>query len=200
MSEAPSLTNIGEALSYITSRFKAKGMEEPKRQAQDLLCDFLDCGRAELYQGSVHPLKEGMLQQLVAWVERRLQGEPLPYISGKMSFYGCQFEINPSVLIPRQETELLVDKIAKVLQREDLEGKILWDLCCGSGCIGIALKKTLPMLTVSLSDVSPQAIALAKRNAKANDAEVSCLCGDLLAPFYGKKLIMSSPIRPIFPR
>ena len=56
------------------------------------------------------------------------------------------------------------------------------------------------MLMVSLSDVSPQAIALAKRNAKANDVEVSCLCGDLLAPFMEKKLIMSSQIRPIFPR
>ena len=111
----------------------------------------------------------------------------MAYISGKIEFYGCTIALNPSVLIPRPETEILVDKIVSSLKNDHLQGKILLDLCCGSGCIGIALKKALPELDVYLSDCSSDAIAVAASNATSNEVHVTCLIGDFLTPFYGKK-------------
>lgn len=185
----------GVILTEITERFKAKGMADPKRQAEDLLCDLLDCSRSQLYHLSSQPIGEEKLGIARRWAERRLRGEPLAYISGKVQFYGCRLEISPAVLIPRPETELLVDRAAAALKSEDVQGKILWDICCGSGCIGIAMKKAFPSLTVFLSDCSPEAVALASRNAIANEADVACLCGDLLAPFQGQKahFVISNP-------
>ena len=145
MSEAPSLANIGEALSYITARFKAKGMEEPKRQAEDLLCDLLDCGRAELYQRLFTHVERRGGHSYCAWVERRLQGEPLAlHIWQNELLRVPGLRNQPNVLIPRQETELLVDKIAKVLQREEIEGKILMGSLLRIGLHRHCLKEGLP--------------------------------------------------------
>ncbi len=106
--------------------------------------------------------------------------EPLEYKLGSIDFYGCKLKIDPRVLIPRQETEILVDHITKKLR-----GNSLWDVCTGSGCIGIALKNKFPHLQVSLSDLSWDALDLAKENAQGLDIEI--LHGDLLAPFQGRK-------------
>lgn len=190
-----SIISIRTALSEIAEAFRAKGMDNPKQQAEDLLCDLLSFSRSELHlkQHLLFPDEKKLLAQ--QWTQRRLKGEPLPYLSGHVQFYGCRLEITPAVLIPRPETEVLVDKIAEYLKHENLEGKILWDLCCGSGCIGIALKKKFPALHVSLSDCSSEALALAARNAIANGVEVACYFGDLLAPFSGQKAhyIVSNP-------
>jgi len=186
---------VRDALTQITDRFHAQGMRDPRRQAEDLLCDLLDCSRSQLYQNPLQVLAEEQQKKAKQWAERRLHGEPLAYLSEKVRFYGCQLEINPSVLIPRPETEILVDKVVNSLKNEDVAGKSLWDVCCGSGCIGIALKKAFPALAVTLSDRSPEAAALASRNAAANDAAVSCFCGDLFSPFQGKRAhyVVSNP-------
>lgn len=178
---------ISEVLFEIEERLKAHGMQNAKREAENLLCDLLHCSRQELHRVLSRLLGPKEEERAFVWLQRRLQGEPLAYISGHVEFYGCLFDINPHVLIPRMETEILVDKIANFLSGENLCDKILWDLCCGSGCIGIALKKKFPQLTVYLSDYSSEAITLAAHNAQANHCEVTCLHGDLLMPFRGKK-------------
>ena len=91
------------------------------------------------------------------------------------------------MLIPRPETEILVSKISDVLKNCNLEGKCLWDLCTGSGCIGISLKKKFPELDVVLSDISPAALAIASQNAKTNQVDVEILQGDLFQPFGNRK-------------
>jgi release factor glutamine methyltransferase len=181
------MKRIQEMLSEVTKIFQEGGLSHSQRQAEALLCEFLHCSRAQLYAARQRPLSEQEWQQCDYWVQRRLTGEPLAYIAGQVEFYGCVIEVNRAVLIPRPETEILVDQVVASLQKQDLKGKSLWDICCGSGCIGIALKKALPPLSVYLSDASEQAMDLAARNAAANALEVTCLKGDLLAPFQGKK-------------
>ena len=135
------MRTIREVLSEITQTFSLRHMPNPRRQAEDLLCDLLHFNRLQLYTQFDLPLEQKEWQTCQSWVERRLQGEPLAYICGKVNFYDCFLDITPAVLIPRQETELLVDKIAQYLKQQEIKGKVLWDICCGSGCMGIALKE-----------------------------------------------------------
>jgi release factor glutamine methyltransferase len=178
---------VQEALSKVIAAFHNHNLVDAKRQSEDLLCELLNCSRAELFSHPKRQLNAHEEDTLNKWVKRRLQGEPLAYLSGKVTFYNCLIQVNPAVLIPRPETEILVDKIVTALKKEDLQGKVLWDLCCGSGCIGIALKKALPALSVFLSDLSEEAIALTAHNATLNGVEVTCFQGDLFSPFQGRK-------------
>ena len=116
-------------------------------------------------------------------IKRKGEGEPLEYILGAVDFMGCNLKVTPDVLIPRPETEILVSNIIPSLQ----ENQVLFDLCTGSGCIGLALKQACPTLQVTLSDISPEALAIAAENAQRNELRVELLEGDLFAPFAGKK-------------
>jgi release factor glutamine methyltransferase len=181
------MKNVGELLAEFTSSFSAHHFDLPRRQAEDLLSDLLRCGRTELYLDKERILTSQESERADLWLQRRLQGEPLAYISGGVEFYGCSLNITPHVLIPRQETELLVDQIVNQLKAEETQGKVLWDLCCGSGCIAIALKKNLPDLEVCASDCSAEAIALTRANAAGEGVVIESFLGDLLSPFAGKR-------------
>lgn len=178
---------IYDVLLEITAIFAAQHFPHPRRQAEEMLSELLACSRASFYHAEKQLLSEKEELICQEWTQRLLKGEPLAYLSGYVQFYECVLEITPAVLIPRPETEILVDKVATSLKKQDRQGKVLWDLCCGSGCIGIALKKKFPDLTVYLADASKKAIALAARNAKNNEVEVNCLAGDLLHPFVNNK-------------
>lgn len=130
-----------------------------------------------------------------ALIQRRAKNEPLEYIIGKVDFYGCTLFVDRNVLIPRVETEILVDLIAKKLRQENLKNKILFDVCTGSGAIGIALKKKFPSLKVFVSDISEEALKVAKKNAKTNGVNIFFKRGDLLAAFRNLKadFIVSNP-------
>jgi release factor glutamine methyltransferase len=177
---------LRDILSRSESFLEENKLENPRRHAELLVCDILAMKRIDLYMNIDKPLNEQEITACRDALMRRARKEPLEYISGKAAFYGCELAITPAVLIPRQETELLVDIIATDLKDIDTTGKVLWDICCGSGCIGIALKKKFPELTVHLSDVSSKALEIAEYNAEKNDAAVIIHCGDLLAPFAGK--------------
>lgn len=129
--------------------------------------------------------------------ERLVKGEPLAYVLGFVEFLSCRIETTPQVLIPRQETEILVEKICGQLegQQELLSQQVLWDLCCGSGCMGIAIQKRFPSLRVVASDLSKEALDLAQKNAVANGVIVEFRQGDLLQPFEGEvaDYIISNP-------
>lgn len=180
------ISPLRKLIDEISALFQVENMNYPRRQAEELLTEFLSCSRSDLYSFSERNLSGYEEKCVREWVERRLAGEPLAYISQKITFYDCLIAVNHSVLIPRPETEVLVDKIVSYLKTVDLKGKVLWDLCCGSGCIGIALKKALPALDVYLSDYSQEAIAIAQKNAKSNAVNVTCLTGDFFNPFGSK--------------
>jgi release factor glutamine methyltransferase len=186
------MKTILEVITLSTEYLKKKGIANARRQSEDLVSDVLLLGRVELYTQFEKPLSEKELSICRENLSRRGRGEPLQYIRGMVDFYGCELKVNPHVLIPRQETEIFVDIIAKQLEKDELEygslkGKILFDVCTGSGCMGIALKKKFPDLKVILSDISTHALEIAKQNAVQNCVEVECLIGDFLQPFNGKK-------------
>lgn len=107
---------------------------------------------------------------------RRANGYPLQYIIGSWEFYGLEFAVNPSVLIPRADTETLIDYVL-----ENYSGKLsVLDMCCGSGCIGLTLKKHLPDAEVILCDISEQALSVTAQNAKSLGLDVKISKADLL--------------------
>lgn len=181
------MRTILEILNLSTDYLTRKGIVQPRLQAEELISQALGLKRMDLYLQFDRPLIDEELIKCRAWLQRRGQGEPLQYIHGQVEFFDCVIKVTPAVLIPRQETEILVDKVAKALAQETLAGKILWDLCCGSGYMGIALKKRFPELTVCLSDISSDALAVAAENARNNEVEVELLKGDLLAVFKDRR-------------
>jgi release factor glutamine methyltransferase len=182
------MKTILDILNLSADFLRQRGIQNPRRQAEELLSDVLGMGRMDLYLEFERPLTEPELDRCRKSLSRRGKREPLQYIHGEVDFYGCRLKVNSHVLIPRQETEILVDKICKELSTLPLEGKSLWDLCCGSGCIGIAIKKRFPTLKVALSDLSDEAIQVARQNAQLNEVEADFFQGDLLHPFKGQKV------------
>ena len=105
---------------------------------------------------------------LNGYVNRMLAHEPLPYILGQWDFYGISLEVTPDVLIPRDDTMAVTDLALEVLRTGHPSPRVL-DLCCGSGCIGLAIAHQLPDAHVTLADISRPALAVAKRNIKPRD-------------------------------
>lgn len=173
---------LGEVLQLSTRFLQERKIDRPRRLVEELLAHLLKCKRINLYMQFDRPLEEGELITLREWLKRAAQNEPVEYITGVVEFFGCSIKVDSRVLIPRPETELLVEHIAKKMTHQ----KSLWDVCTGSGCIGIALKKKFPQLDVSVSDISSDALVLAKENAEENGVEVKICKGDLLTPFKGK--------------
>lgn len=179
--------NIQEVILLSADYLESKGIDQARLQAEHLVATMLGMKRLDLYMNFDRPVNEEELAACREALKRRGQGEPLCYIEGTVDFYGCTFEVNPHVLIPRPETEILVDKIVSKCKKIALKGKKLWDICSGSGCIGISLKKEFPDLDVTLVDISDEAIQVAKMNAQKNDVEVETLCGDLFAPLHNQQ-------------
>ena len=118
-------------------------------------------------------------------VNRRVANEPLEYVIGSLSFLDLRLRVNSSVLIPRPETELLVDKALKEISLE-CEGAVL-DLCAGSGCIGLSVKKHRPFTEVVLSDISFEALEVAKKNSILNNLDVSIVLGSFFDGVGGNR-------------
>ncbi len=181
------MKTIREVIEGAASYLEKLGFERSRREAEELLSDALGMSRLDLYLIFDKPLEEAELELCRDRLKRRGKGEPLAYIHGEVEFFGCRLKVNRSVLIPRPETEQLVDRIASYLAKKNLEECVLWDLCCGSGCMGIALKKRFSQLRVILSDISPAALAVAEQNAALNEVEVEFREGDLFIPFAGER-------------
>jgi release factor glutamine methyltransferase len=176
------MKSLGEVLRLSTHFLSERKIESPRRLVEELLAHSLKCKRIDLYLQFDRPMEEKELEELRVGVKRVSRHEPIEYILGEIDFFGSSIQVDSRALIPRQETELLVDLIAKKITSQ----KTLWDVCTGSGCIGISLKKKLPHLEVSLSDISPEALALAKKNGERNSVDVKFFLGDLLEPFKGE--------------
>ncbi|MET0321012.1 MAG: peptide chain release factor N(5)-glutamine methyltransferase [Duganella sp.] len=142
-----------------------------------LLCHALTISRVGLITGSDRRLTAAEAQAVGALVQRRLDGEPVAYIVGQREFFGLPFEVSGAVLIPRPDTELLVEL---ALARLPHGGRVL-DMGTGSGAIAVALAHTRRDAHVTALDVSPDALDVARRNAAANGARVTFLHSDWFA-------------------
>ena len=146
-----------------------------------LLCHALGVNRIALITQSERELTEEEAQRFAALVQRRLDGEPVAYIVGQREFFGLPFDVSNAVLIPRPDTELLVEL---TLERLPPSGRVL-DMGTGSGAIAVAVAHTRRDADVTALDVSPEALAVARRNAAANGARVAFLQSDWYAALDG---------------
>jgi len=161
------LLTILELLTKTTDYFSKTGIESPRLNAELLLCDVLRCRRLDLYLKFEEVPDTQQIDKFRDYVKRRAKSEPLQYITGYCDFYGIRIEVNPTVLIPRPETELLVER---VLQDHSTPIRIL-DLCTGAGIIPIALAKNLEGCKITAVDISDKALETARKNSIKNEVE-----------------------------
>jgi|ERR1035437_604358 release factor glutamine methyltransferase len=160
------MITVLESINLSSEYLKNKGIESPRINAELLLAHILNCKRLNLYLSFEKPLTEEELEKYRELLKRRSKFEPLQYIIGKVEFYGIDFKVNSSVLIPRQETEILVETIIGQYDKYDTL-KIL-DIGTGSGNIAVSLAKNLDNSFVTALDLSEDALKTANENALLN--------------------------------
>ncbi len=166
MEQAVKVWHVLEILKVTEAAFADKGIRNPRLNAELLLADVLKCRRIELYLDFEKPLTAAELTAFREHVKRRLKHEPIQYILGKTEFYGFSFNVSPVVLIPRQETELLVEEVLKFLK--ETGGKKVLDIGTGSGCLAIAVAANSDC-QIDAIDISPDALQTAKENSDLNN-------------------------------
>lgn len=155
---------IRRILVWAADDLKKRGSSSPRLDAELLLCLVLGVDRVRLVIDSERPLDKAELIRYRALHTRRRTGEPVAYLLGKREFYGRSFRVDARVLIPRPETELLVEVGLERTRQLALSARVL-DLCTGSGCVAISLARERPTTRVLGTDVSPGAVAVAEENA-----------------------------------
>ncbi len=162
------MLTVLEIIKKTTEFFAAKGIESPRLNAELLIGHALHRKRMQLYLEFERPLAEAELELLRPLVRRRAQHEPLQYILGETDFYGLKLKVDRRALIPRPETEQLVEH-AVAKWGAGVPPKSILDLGTGSGAIALALAKTFPEAVVTAIDVSEDALALARENATLSE-------------------------------
>lgn len=188
--------SIASLLAEATQRLASTLALEPREariEARVLLAHALNVDHAWLIGHDRDSLTPAQQSRIECLISRRAIGEPVAYIQGEREFFGRRFRVTPDVLIPRPETELLVDAALEYLPR-DQPVRIL-DLGTGSGCIAISLALERPDCSVCAIDISPAALAVATANATALAASVEFLCGDWFSAVPDRRfdLIVSNP-------
>jgi release factor glutamine methyltransferase len=188
---------ILELLRWTTGYLGEKGCPAPRLDAEVLLAHALGLDRVGLYLNYERMLSPTELAGYRELVKRRARREPVAYIRGFKEFWSLEFEVGPAVLIPRPETEFLVEE-ALGLAREHRLTRIA-DIGTGSGAVAVVLAKELQSEVIA-TDRSPEALALARRNALKHAAPVSFTLADLLSPFAEGSLEMVVSNPPYVPR
>lgn len=163
---APAPETVGDAAVQLRRQLKGAGVENPSGEADLLLAWALGWERAHVHARPEAPLPDEAAGRLAGAAERRARREPMAYILGEREFWSLPFSVNADVLIPRPETELLVERaIAHLKDRGPVR---VLDLCTGSGAVGIALAAALPGAFAALADICPRALEVARGNAAKN--------------------------------
>ena len=168
----------GKIYEDAVARIEESGSEEPESDAWLLFGDTFGFSRTDFFLKKTDEIAEGSQTSKKLFDERvmrRMQGEPVQYILGNQDFYGLNFKVDERVLIPRADTEILVEELLKC----DTEGKTILDLCTGSGCILIAAMKKGGFSAGTGTDISPDALCVAKENAILNNVSIRLCEGDL---------------------
>jgi len=186
----PPTWTIDAVLKWATDDFRSRGIDKPLLDAQVLLSHALSVSRTQLVIDAKKPLAPDELARFREMVRRRRAREPVAYLLGVREFYGRPFRVDKRVLVPRPDTEALVDVALARTEARSLSMRAL-DLCTGSGCVAITLARQRPTARVHATDISDEALAVARDNALRLGAyNVSFARGDLfeavpasLAPF-----------------
>jgi len=180
-----------KVLDWTKEYLASRGVENARLEAEWLLCEATGLDRVGLYLNFEKPLDDEVLAAYRLMVARRGRREPLQHILGTQEFCGLEFEVTGDVLIPRHDTETLVNE---ALARMPGAGSVL-DIGTGSGCIAVVLATRLPQAAVTAVDLSAEALVVARRNAERNSVVIEFLHGSLLEPVAGRlfDLIVSNP-------
>jgi len=174
---------IQKLLNWITGYFTDKGLDSPRLSAELLLCYVLQTERIKLYTQFDKPVDNQHLDQLHELVKRAGQNVPVAYLLGKTEFYSLDLNITADCMIPRPETELLVERAVEFL-RTRTGRQFVCDLCTGCGCIAVAIAHNCPDARIIATDISDAALKIAAQNIEKYNLKdrIQLLCGDLFDP------------------
>lgn len=184
-STAPQPWTVARLLTWTREHFQQRGVESPRLCAEILLADALGCERLQLYTRHEAVPPADVLDRYRENVRQAAAGTPIAYLIGRKEFFSLTFEVTPAVLIPRPETELLVERLVSLARRTDWQPRAILDVGTGSGCIAIALARHLPQVRLFASDISAAALAVARRNAQRHGLadRLELRVGSLLEPW-----------------
>lgn len=191
------MLTVLESIQLSTDYLAKKGIDSPRINAELLLADILSCKRLDLYLKFDQPLQEEETQKYREYIKRRAGFEPLQYIVGWTEFYGMKFHVNKNVLIPRPETEILIETILKSIDKSN-RYRIL-DIGTGSGNIPIALAKNLIESEIISLDISEEALKVADANANNNKVrnvafiKKNVFDEDIIQKFMDFDIVVSNP-------
>ena len=187
------MRTLGEVLRLSTTHLERHGSPTARLDAELLLGHALGLSRVELYTGFEQPLTEDELAECRELIARRAKREPVAYILGRWGFRGLDLDVDRRVLVPRPETELLVDRCLALL--DGVAGPAVLDVGTGSGAIALALASELPEARVAGCDVFGDALEVARANGERLGVEVEWVASDMLAGVEGRRfhLVVSNP-------
>ena len=187
-----------DILKTTTDYFNEKRIENPRLNAEQLLARVLDLSRVQLYVQFERLLSSNEITSYREFIQRRIAKEPLQYILGETEFLGLKFKVSPATLIPRPETEYLVEKIVNTIKDSELENPSIIDIGTGSGCIAISLANSFPKCKIIATDISQDALDIAIINAEENNIHnVDFVKNDILTakklPLKSVDIVVSNP-------
>lgn len=188
---------IRRVLAWTAEDFAGRGIETARLDAELLVAHALGLGRVQLYMDLDRPLTDAEREAIRALVVRRRKREPVAYIAGKKEFWGRSFVVTPAVLVPRPDSEALIERALEVVSGE---ARVL-DLCTGSGILGLTIAAERDAVRADLTDLSPDALAVARTNAEALGLidRVRLLEGDLFAPLGDERYSLITANPPYIP-
>ncbi len=186
---------VGDVLKWTTERFKEAGLSSPRLDAEVLLASVLSCDRVTVYTDYQKPLDLQERARYRELVKKRLEGQPTAYLVGHREFWSLDFKVNPHVLIPRPDTELLVELTLELIK--DTAHPLIADIGTGSGCIATAIAKERKDATIVATDLSQKALSTAKENARRHGVNIEFFHGFLTEPLMERAgefhLVVSNP-------
>lgn len=188
--------NIRNIIAATTKKLESAGIPSARLDTEILLAFCLNCERLDLIKNPEMIASEAQLMTFNRLIQRRLNFEPVAYIIGRKAFWSLTLEVNPDVLIPRPDTEVIIEETLAVLQQESFDQPRILDVGTGSGAIALALAAEIPDAQITATDISAKALVVAQKNARTLGLEhrLTLLQGDLFEPVDGKfDLIVSNP-------
>lgn len=184
MKPMPSAT-IAETLKQASQQLRAASIANDVLDAQTLLAEALGKDRTYLIVNFNEQLGEELLAKFQGLITRRTSGEPVQYITGHQQFFGLEFEVTPDVLIPRPETELVVEETIRLVEQDKHDAPVILDVGTGSGCIAVALARELEGAQITACDISEPALNVARHNAAKHELanRIRFINSDLLSAF-----------------
>jgi len=174
---------IQKLLGWITDYFTKQEIDSPRLSAEMILSFVLDLKRIELYMHFDRVIEKPLLDKLHELVKRAAAHEPIAYLVGRKEFYSLEIKVTSDCLIPRPETELLVERAIEFLRKRS-GTQYVCDLCTGSGCIAVAVAKGVEDVNIIATDICDGALSVAAENVEHHQLseKIKLLCGDLFAP------------------